>query len=63
MLSMLLVWVFLPLAQSSDLTMADSKMGKRFRGAQALSEVTKLVQSRTPVHSPQSLKPSLSPMG
>lgn len=50
------------LAESSDLTMMDSKVGKSFRRALALSEVTKLVQPRTPVHSSLSLKPSLSPL-
>lgn len=34
--------LFSSLAESSDLTMTDSKVGKRLRGAQALSEVTKL---------------------
>lgn len=34
--------LFSSLAECSDLTMTDSKVGKRLRGAQALSEVTKL---------------------
>lgn len=34
--------LFSSLVECSDLTMTDSKVGKRLRGAQALSEVTKL---------------------